>query len=55
MNIEHINFIYSIFFIESALAKFFKPIENQRSDSKYFLMACYRKDHFATLFIRTAR
>jgi hypothetical protein len=45
----------SLISIESALAKYFQPIESERSDDKSVVMACYRKDHFATLFIRTAR
>ncbi|UJR28415.1 hypothetical protein I4U23_009655 [Adineta vaga] len=40
---------------ESALAKYFRPIESERSDNKCAVMACYRKDHFPALFIRTAR
>ena len=41
--------------IESALAKYFQPIECELYDSNCVVMACYRKDHFPKLFIRTAR
>ncbi|CAF0869342.1 unnamed protein product [Adineta steineri] len=40
---------------ESALTKYFHPIENERTDNKCSIMVCYRKDHFPALFIRTAR
>ncbi|CAF0926188.1 unnamed protein product [Rotaria sp. Silwood1] len=40
---------------ESALEKYFQPIECDRSDTNCVVMICHRKDHFPTLFIRTAR
>ena len=46
---------YIDFYIESALEKYFQPLECDRSDNNCVVMVCYRKDHFPTLFIRTAR
>lgn len=40
---------------ESALEKFFTPIEIEQNDNKWKMLVCYRKDHSPTLFIRTAR
>ncbi|CAF3435054.1 unnamed protein product [Rotaria socialis] len=40
---------------ESALDKYFEPLECKRSDNNYTVRICRRKDHFPTLFIRTAR
>ncbi|CAF1621244.1 unnamed protein product, partial [Adineta ricciae] len=40
---------------EGALEKYFKPIQTERVDQTCAVLACYRKDHFPALFIRTAR
>lgn len=44
-----------LLYAEGALERFFKPIDIEQNDNKHTILACYRKDHSPTLFIRTAR